>query len=233
MLDSYLFRRDLHYHHEPRELCISVNGEVQSFQKVVSGKGELTLNVDTAESLGFVEVFSEQGLRLLMLNVEPPPAGDGEQSTHVELSNGRTLNADLDFSGPFPALRVTYNDPMASARLENVLETTDALNSKSSPPFKGGVAAAAPLLPEEGWPKAGVVGDDGVVVSVTNTQGSGIPFLDAQTNKTGWFNDLFNATFWLRPGVISAVCVAILIGTIGLWYFNRPPSTEARRALGA
>ena len=35
-----------------------------------------------------------------------------------------------------------------------------------SPPYKGGVADATPLLPEEGWPKAGVVGDDGVVLSL-------------------------------------------------------------------
>ena len=35
----------------------------------------------------------------------------------------------------------------------------------NSPPYEGGVDAATPLLPEEGWPKAGVEGADGVVLS--------------------------------------------------------------------
>lgn len=112
MLDSYISRRDAHYYHEPKELCISVNGQLQGLQKIVSGKGELMLILDTSENLGFVEVFSELGLRLLMLNVEPPPSGDGKQSTHIELSGGRTIDASLNFSGAHPALQVSYNDPV-------------------------------------------------------------------------------------------------------------------------
>jgi RNA polymerase sigma factor (sigma-70 family) len=124
MLDTFINRRNAHYHHEPEELCISVNGQLQGFQKVVSGKGELTLILDELDTVGFVEVFSEQGLRLLMLNVEPPPVGDGKQAAHVELSSGRTVEANLNFSGPHPALQVSYNDPgLAEAA---AIETTTA-----------------------------------------------------------------------------------------------------------
>ncbi len=124
MLDSYLRRRDALFHHQPQELCIAVNGQLQTFQKVVSGKGDLTLIIDADESIGFVEVFSELGIRLLMLNVEPPPAGDGKQSTQIELSSGRTLEAKLNFGGRLPALHVSYNDPLLATEI--ALETTDA-----------------------------------------------------------------------------------------------------------
>ncbi len=127
VFDTFVSRRDAHYYHEPQELCISVNGQLQGFQKVVSGKGELTLILEN-DNVGFVEVFSDQGLRLLMLNVEPPPAGDGNQSARVNLSSGRTVDANLNFSGSFPALRVTYNDPelAALATVPELTETPDA-----------------------------------------------------------------------------------------------------------
>ena len=149
VLDTFTSRRDVHYYHEPQELCISVNGQLQGFQKVVSGKGELTLILDTAESVGFIEVFSEQGLRLLMLNVEPPPVGDGKQAVHVELSSGRTVDADLSFSGPFPALQVTYNDPeLVSAA---TAELTESPNAGSTSPAVAGEIFTAETQRREGW----------------------------------------------------------------------------------
>ncbi len=123
VLDTFYERRDAHYHHEPSELCIAVNGQLQGFQKVVSGKGELTLILDNPEPLGFVEVFSEQGLRLLMLNVEPPPVGAGRQSARVRLSSGRTVDANLNFSGVHPALQVSYSDPELTAAAAEVIES--------------------------------------------------------------------------------------------------------------
>lgn len=126
VLDSFVSRRDAHYHHEPQELCISVNGQLQGFQKVVSGKGEFTLILEALASAGFVEVFSEQGLRLLLLNVDPPPSGDGKQTVRTGLSGGRSVDADLDFSGPVPALQIRYIDPEPVAAAENAIETTVA-----------------------------------------------------------------------------------------------------------
>jgi len=45
--------------------------------------------------------------------------------------------------------------------------------AQGSPPFNGGMNAATPLLPDEGWPKAGVVGGDGVVEAFEYKQISG------------------------------------------------------------
>lgn len=120
VLDTFTRRRDAYYHHEPQELCIAVNGQLQGYQKVVSGKGEMTLILDNIDQPGFVEVFSEQGLRLLMLNVEPPPSGNGKQGARVELSYGRSIDANLNFSGPHPALEVRYLDPALAAAAEAI-----------------------------------------------------------------------------------------------------------------
>src|SRR5690606_34397293 len=87
MLDPYFRRREVHFHHQPQELHISVNGQLQGSQKIVGGRGEMMLVVDTPEDLGFVEIFSEQGMRLLMLHVQPPPHGAGKQSARMELSS--------------------------------------------------------------------------------------------------------------------------------------------------
>lgn len=112
MLDTFMRRRDAIFHHRPEELCVSVNGHMQSFQRIAAAKSELTLVIDMFENLGFVEVFSEQGARLLLLTVEPPPSGDARQSASIELSEGRTVDANLSFGGAFPTLQVTYHDPL-------------------------------------------------------------------------------------------------------------------------
>ncbi len=142
MLDSFISRRDAHYYHEPRELCISVNGQLQGLQKIVSGTGELMLVLDTSENVGFVEVFSELGLRLLMLSIEPPPVGDGKQSTRIELSGGRTIDATLNFSGAHPALQVTYNDPEPFLQTaELTTEEPAAAAPQLVPPFLTGIGS--------------------------------------------------------------------------------------------
>ncbi len=149
MLDSFIRRRDAHFHHKPQELCISVNGQLQGFQKVVSGNSEMTLIIDAAETLGFVEVFSDQGLRLLMLNVEPPPAGEGRQFARVELSAGRTIDAHLNFAGAFPALQVTYHDPALA--IEAAAETTDVPEATANDKTALPSLPATPARKETKW----------------------------------------------------------------------------------
>jgi len=107
------------FEHRPQELHISVNGFIQGSQKVNSEQSEQTLDIDMAEQIGFVEVFSEQETRLLFLDVEPPPSGAVEQRTRVELSNERTLELSLSFRGPWPTLHTVYNDPVFKAERES------------------------------------------------------------------------------------------------------------------
>jgi DNA-directed RNA polymerase specialized sigma24 family protein len=97
------------YEHKPRELCVWVNGYERGSQRVTSGRSELNLILDSAEPVSFVEVFSEQGTRLLMLPVVTPSGGGG-QSLSVALSDGRSLELSLRFRQPWPELRVLYHD---------------------------------------------------------------------------------------------------------------------------
>lgn len=101
--------------HQPKELHISVNGYIVSKQKIISGCSDQILNVDLIErieTLEFIEVFSEQGLRLMMLMVE---AGRDTQTGECELSDDRTVKVVLSDMQSGPKLHVVYHDPLQQA----------------------------------------------------------------------------------------------------------------------
>jgi RNA polymerase sigma factor (sigma-70 family) len=105
-------RRLLDVHeHAPQELRVSVNGFVIGSQRVGPGLNEQRLKIDLSERVGFAEVFSEQGIRLIYLDLSPPPEGAVEQSAAIELSGGRSLELSARFGEPRPSITVTYNDP--------------------------------------------------------------------------------------------------------------------------
>ncbi|HJQ24574.1 MAG TPA: sigma-70 family RNA polymerase sigma factor [Blastocatellia bacterium] len=106
------------FEHHPAELCVSVNGFIVGSQSLGSEVNEQTLNINVSEKIGFVEVFSEQELRLLFLTVEAPPDGPVEQPAVIELSEGRRLELTVSFQAPWPQVRVVYFDPTVSALLE-------------------------------------------------------------------------------------------------------------------
>jgi RNA polymerase sigma factor (sigma-70 family) len=110
-VSEYMRRAKEVFEHEPQELFISVNGYVLGSQKISSELMEQTLSLKGEENIGFVEVFSEQEIRLLLLNVEPLPDGPVKQSARVKLGEGRTLDVNLSFSGAWPTLHVVYRDP--------------------------------------------------------------------------------------------------------------------------
>jgi RNA polymerase sigma factor (sigma-70 family) len=133
------------FEHYPKELRIAVNGYVQVSQRISSDLMEQTLSLDLEEKVGFVEVFSEQWVRLFFLNVDPPPDGAFEQQAHIDFSEGRSLKASLDFTGPCPNLQVVYHDPTQTAEAsveslesEGRIETVQSPKSKvQSPADKG------------------------------------------------------------------------------------------------
>lgn len=97
--------------HRPRELHIAVNGFIVGTQKVISERIEHSLKVSLMEQVGFVEVLSEQGIRLLSLYVEPPPEGSLAHSASVQLSDDRDLKVRLNFHDQWPTLELAYSDP--------------------------------------------------------------------------------------------------------------------------
>jgi RNA polymerase sigma factor (sigma-70 family) len=101
--------------HRPQELRIAVNGFVLGSQQVSSELSKLALTVNVDEPIGFIEVFSEQGVRLLFFDVDQPTDGSIEQSAGVDFDCGRALDLSLSFRGPWPAVNVSYHDPTFDA----------------------------------------------------------------------------------------------------------------------
>ncbi|HEX8145468.1 MAG TPA: sigma-70 family RNA polymerase sigma factor [Pyrinomonadaceae bacterium] len=116
------------FEHRPAELCICVNGYLMAAQRVGAELNEQTLSINVAEKIDFIEIFSEQGIRLLFVSIEELPHGGAyKRSTLVQLSDDRTLEATLSFSNPWPTLQVVYQDPLLSqeraARLQEAAES--------------------------------------------------------------------------------------------------------------
>lgn len=104
------------YEHDPAALRIAVNGEVMSSHRLhAAERNELSLSIEAAHETLFIEIFSEQGLRLLFFHAVAPPSGAFEQYARAEFSDDRTLEASLNFCGSWPHLDITYEHRARSA----------------------------------------------------------------------------------------------------------------------
>lgn len=105
-------RREL-LEHRPESLELAINGETRTTQRVTAEVSELELKLSRTEEPGFIEVFSEQGVRLAYLHVvEPTLSPDLEQREHVALSDGRSLDLTLSFANDLSTVHVIYKDPV-------------------------------------------------------------------------------------------------------------------------
>src|SRR5260370_25676573 len=143
---------------------------------------------DMPEKIGCVEVFSEQGIRLLLLNIdEPPPTGPGEHSMRVGLSDERARELSVRFSNPWPTVHVTYSDP--ALKVEALVESDiDGEPASSAEPL-------STSSPSE--------------LSKRN------PFKTAISKAKRWLAD---RRFWIRPGTVNGgvavliIAVAVVMG---------------------
>src|SRR6266508_2575997 len=188
------------FEHKPQELCVSVNGYLLGSQLIGSELSELTLNVTADERISFCEVFSEQGIRLMMMNVdELPPSGPGELRQRIGLSEARTLESALLFSNPFPTLHVTYHDPALAVE---AVADTDITQS-------GEIASSH--TPQE--------------KRISRLRSSGaIKKLDQPISalRKAVRDQLFNLRFWLRPATITALVTIGLIAAVILLELRQP-----------
>jgi RNA polymerase sigma factor (sigma-70 family) len=190
-------RRSDVFEHRPAELCISVNGYLMATQRVSSELSEQTLSINAAEKIDFIEIFSEQEIRLLYVSIEElPPDGAYKRSISIRLSDDRMLEASLSFSNPWPTLQVTYRDPL--------------LKTASDARTVAAEDAGAPVEPALGEPAP-------PVVSAAAAQGPQqrrprrSSFLKILAQLWRWF---FNPSFWLRPGTITAVVSLMLVAAL-------------------
>jgi len=185
------------FEHRPQELHIAVNGYVLGSQKINSKLSEQTLEVNLSESIGFVEVFSEQQLRLLFSCIEPPPAGPHELTEQIELSDGRRLELTLRFRIPWPSLHVAYIDP-----------TFDEMDVSAVEGFEQDPAGTQPL-------------DESEPETASPPESSHSRFSHSRwPTLPGW-------NFWLRPEAITAmVALVILTALIFVNRSSPPPSAQ-------
>jgi hypothetical protein len=100
------------FEHQPRELMIVLNGSPVAWQTVAPGRTDFSVRVQQPETVEFIEVFSEQEVRLVSLAVPAtPPPPDLEWSNEVSLSDGRSLTVRLRFETLGPEISITYFNP--------------------------------------------------------------------------------------------------------------------------
>lgn len=191
------------FEHRPQELHISVNGFIQGSQKVNSDRSEQTLDIDMAEQIGFVEVFSEQETRLLFLDVEPPPSGAVEQRTRVELSNERTLELTLSFRGPWPTLHTVYNDPVFKAERESESDLEAESDAEKGRRGDAEMASEPGLFPR-------------------------LNFSLSPRLLHRWLRFIGDRNFLLRPSVVTAiVALVLMVAVLSLYRRMQPPALTA------
>src|SRR6266851_6745624 len=181
--------------HQPRELLISVNGFILTSHHVSAEVNKQTLNVNLAERIGFIEVFSERGTRLMLLNVEPPPEGEAEQFAHLQLSDSRTLDVSVSFNGPWPTLDFSYYDPLFKS-IEEIETVGPLLDSPSA-------QSEDTLRPQPG-------------TRFNSRLGTSIKALWSTlvTNLRRIWRRQVQPSLWLRPMTITALIMLLLMAAL-------------------
>lgn len=232
------------FEHRPQELHIAVNGLILGSQTVHAELNEQTLEIGQPEPISFIEVFSEQETRLLMMPVgAAPPAGPAEQSARISLSDGRLLELTLSFRCPHPMLHAAYRDPLMKADLETSAEAENDLVE----------AFPHPLIPLEKVEQTVEFAQRSrktslqeaeqtrqfALLSLRNSPRFGESQQDMPKSLTadGWnsqFARLFKATPRFSPAWVTAVVMAFLLtGALMVWLrLPATPAVTAARAKG-
>ncbi|HWW77361.1 MAG TPA: hypothetical protein VNZ44_18305, partial [Pyrinomonadaceae bacterium] len=176
------------FEHDPGELCVAVNGDHLCSQTVGGGRNEQTLNVE--RQVEFVEVFSEQGVRMLLLVVGgQPPDGPVRHAARTALSDGRSLEVALELNYPFSTLRVVYEDRLRPWRTAAEVPEREPAGITVAPPH-------AELTSGEHATREGRRGSSAATV-------------------WGRLVRLFSGgPRWLRPGVVTAILSLLLVGAL-------------------
>jgi hypothetical protein len=192
--------------HQPQALSFSANGFILGSQKVSSEITEQILSINIDEEISFVEVFSEQGMRLMFMGVIPSSLGGVEQKARLKLNEERDLECVISFRTPWPTLHVTYRD--LSPRQEDLI-LSETFGTESLESVRAERSQEIEVREETRSP--------GLLSSVAGLQ-----------------KGLVNFAFWLRPAMITAAAALTLVAMMALWYWRspeRPPTISATSLL--
>jgi DNA-directed RNA polymerase specialized sigma24 family protein len=139
-VDNKAMLRSLHkrwgkvHEHRPGTLSIAVNGKIIAFHDVQAEHSTLSARIEYPEKAQFVEVFSEQDVRLAFLPIgDLPPEGPHIRSQRVALSDDRWLELKLTFDGLGLNSQVAYSDPaLGIEAIEDTEESAVARVPKST-----------------------------------------------------------------------------------------------------
>jgi hypothetical protein len=100
------------FDHYPSDLVIALNAEIVAARDISSSRAVLKVETRSTTQLELIEIFSEQGILLLILPLtEHPPQSPPELRQEVRLSNDRTLTLSVRFTGEGAQIEATYLDP--------------------------------------------------------------------------------------------------------------------------
>lgn len=136
-------RRRRLYEHRPLTLSLAVNGRVVASHNVQGETSVLSARIERPERAQFVEVFSEQDVRLAMLPVhELPPQGSHMRVCHVTLSEERDLELRVAFDGLGLNSELVYRDPaLAAQELEEEFEQPAVCDPAEEEPVADALSA--------------------------------------------------------------------------------------------
>lgn len=121
------------HEHRPSTLSIAVNGRIVALHDIQAQHSTLSARIEHPESAQFIEVFSEQDVRLALLPIgELPPEGPQIRFQRVALSDGRWLELNLTFDGLGLNSQVAYFDPALGIEVLEDAEDSVAVSEKIS-----------------------------------------------------------------------------------------------------
>jgi hypothetical protein len=103
------------FEHRPRQIFVSVNGHLLASHSVTATNSDTELQIESHQPIEFIEISSEQGIRLALLDAESGMTDEaGRILQTIELSDGRFLEVALSLDNASPSLRILYHDPAAA-----------------------------------------------------------------------------------------------------------------------
>jgi RNA polymerase sigma factor (sigma-70 family) len=189
------------FEHRPQELYVTVNGFVIGSLNVSGEMTELNLNSNTDEPVEFIEIFSEQEIRLLFF-APTPSTSAGRQRASVELSDGRTLQLEYDPGDQWSSFQIIYCEPeldyAAEATPLRLVQVSESPEAESS------------------------IGD-----SYSKIEPG---FVNLRRALVASWRFLFSSRLWSHPGRVTAFIVSLLAMAL-LIYMRVAPAVDAAGVL--
>jgi DNA-directed RNA polymerase specialized sigma24 family protein len=108
------------FEHRPTYLHLTLNGKNEASQRIGSLSSELAASAPFDAETAFLEVTSEQGIRLLSFHLDDDfESGARDTVVASKLSDGRSITAQVSMRAGILQMRATYFDPTMEANSDD------------------------------------------------------------------------------------------------------------------